>query len=224
MSDDFRPLMSPGAFSNDDDDDFDPIEAYCMSCRDTVEIEGPEPVWTSQGRPGTRGTCPICGGMVYRMGHTAAHDRLKRPEAVQVVDNTGIRNTKAAKIKIEAATYVVGVASDQTLIEQLAEDLDKIGISTWTDNAVNTEEVNWAGGVHPAFDQCKRMVVVLSAEALISETVTEAWRYFRDQRKPVIVVLAEAVEPPDDLRSRPRFDLFSDYKRGFRQLMQELSR
>lgn len=210
----------------DDMDEWEdePIEGYCMSCRDKVEIENPQAVWTSQGRPGTRGTCPMCGGTVYRMGKTDAHDALKQPEAVQVVDNSGIRKTKAAKIKIEAATYVVGSPADSELVERIAQDLDTFGISTWSDSQDDDEEVNWAGGVHPALTQCKKMVVVISREALHSESVEESWRYFRDQRKPVIVALAEDVEPPDDLRSRPRFDLHSDYKRGFRELMAQLAR
>lgn len=206
-------------------DDIEPIEGYCMTCRAKVEMEDPQAVWTSQGQPGTRGTCPTCGGTVYRMGHTSAHDHMERPEAVQVVDRTGIKRTsRAARIKIEAATYVVGVAEDEELIQRLSEDLDKLGISTWTDNRETRDEVNWAGGVHPALDQCKKMVVVLSEPALQSERVQDAWRYFRDQRKPVIVALAEDIEPPDDLRTRPRFDLHSDYKSGFRKLWSQLSR
>lgn len=202
----------------------DPIEGYCMSCRDTVEIEDAKPVWTSKGQPSTRGTCPMCGGNVYRLGKTDAHNPQNKPEAVQVVDNSGIRKTKAAKMKINAATYVVGAPSDSELIERIAKDLDTFGISTWSDSQDENEEVNWAGGVHPALMQCRKMVVVISNEALASESVEDAWRYFREQRKAVVVAMAEQIDPPDDLRSRPRFDLHSDYKRGFRQLLAQLSR
>lgn len=208
-----------------EDEDYEPIEGYCMSCRDKVDIENPLAVWTSQGRPGTRGTCPICGGSVYRMGKTHLHNEAERPDAIQVVDQSGInRKSHAAKVKIEAATYLVGVAEDDELIQRLAEDLDKLGISTWADTGETREEVNWASGVHPALDQCKKMVVVLSEAALKSDNVQQSWRYFRDQRKTVVVVLAEDVEPPDDLRTRPRFRVFDDYKTEFRKLWSELSR
>lgn len=226
MSDDVRAEndMDNTSMGSDEADDQEPIEGYCMSCRQKVEIEDPQPVWTSQGRPGTRGTCPECGGSVYRMGHTPAHDDLKRPEAIQVVDKTGIkRSSKAAKIKVEAATYVVGTPDDSALLEQLAQDLDKVGIATWVDKGQRHEDVNWAGGVHPALDQCKKMVVVLSQKALASEDVRQAWQYFLTERKPIIVALAEDVEPPDELRTKPRYDLFSDYKTGFRRLWPALS-
>ena len=202
----------------------DAIEGYCMSCREKVEIENPQPVWTSQGRPGTRGICPNCGSTVYRMGATEAHEDMEPPEAVQVVDKTGIkRSSKAAKIKVEAATYVIGMPDNTDLVQRLAEDLDKVGISTWADFGQEEEDVNWAGGVHPALDQCKKMVLVLSQGALQSNHVEKAWRYFLAERKPIIVALTESVEPPDELRTKPRFDLSEDYKRGFRRLWPALS-
>jgi hypothetical protein len=217
-----------GTTNMDNSDVFDePIEAYCVSCREKVEMESPQAVWTSKGRPGTRGICPNCGGTVYRMGHTPAHDDLKKPDAINVVDNTGIsRKSRAAKIKIEAATYVVSAATDSDFADRISQDLNQIGISTWTDNGEADEEeekVNWAGGVHPALDQCKKLVVILSDFGLKTHNVEQAWQYFLEQRKPIVIALAEDVEPPDELRRRPRFDLYSDYKRGFRQLVQELS-
>lgn len=211
----------------DELDSFDdePIEAYCVICRETVEMEDPTAVWTSKGHPGTRGVCPVCGGTVFRMGKTTAHQKLKKPEAITVVNNNGMRHTKAAKIKVEAATYIVSAATDAGFANKLSEDLKAVGVATWTDNGEVTEDtaINWAGGVHPALDQCKKLVVVLSEFGVKTRNVEEAWRYFSAQRKPIVVALAENVDPPDELRRRPRFDLFSDYKRGFRQLVQELS-
>ena len=58
----------------------EPITAYCMKDRQTVEIQNPEPVFTKAGRPATRGTCPKCGTTVYRMGATPAHEGMS-PEA-----------------------------------------------------------------------------------------------------------------------------------------------
>ncbi len=201
------------------------VEAFCVSCRQKVEMENPTAVWTSQGRPGTRGTCPICNTTVYRMGKTPSHDYMEVPQAIQVVDQRGLkRNSRAAKIKVEAATYIVSAATESDLAEKLSEDLNAVGVSTWVDNGEATDDVNWAGGVHPALDQCQKMVVVLSQFALKTPHVEAAWAYFRKHRKPIVVALAEEVPPPDQLRRCPRFALHSDYKRYFREMMQELSR
>jgi hypothetical protein len=216
--------FDPHAYYDFVDEDDEPIEAYCVSCRAKVEMLNPVAVWTSKGQPGTKGECINCGGTVYRLGRTPAHDMLPRPQAVNVVDNRGIdRKSKAARIKIEAATYIVAAATDAEFAEKLAHDLKAVGISTWTDSGETSGEVNWAGGVHPALEQCKKMVVVLSQFGLKTHSLEEAWQYFRSQRKPIVVALAEPVEPPDELRTRPRFDLYTDYKRGLRQLVEVLS-
>ncbi|HIE39419.1 MAG TPA: type I DNA topoisomerase, partial [Anaerolineae bacterium] len=55
------------------------LEAYCVRCRDKREIQTPEPVFTAAGRPATRGTCPVCGTTLFRMGATPAHDGLDPP-------------------------------------------------------------------------------------------------------------------------------------------------
>jgi DNA topoisomerase I len=40
----------------------------------------PQAEWAANGSPGTRGTCSVCGGKMYRQGHTEAHETLPKPE------------------------------------------------------------------------------------------------------------------------------------------------
>ena len=203
----------------------DVIEAYCFNCREKNVMTNPTPVWTSQGRPGMRGECETCGGTIYLMGRRAAHDMLEQPEAINVVDNKGLkRNSRAAKIKIEAATYIVSAVTESDFAETLASDLNALGISTWVDNGEKADNVNWAGEVHPALDQCKNLVIVLSEFALKTQHVAEAWEYFQKKRKPIFMMMIDDVAPPDAIRRRPRFDARENYKSAFRQLTQELSR
>lgn len=35
--------------------------------------------WASNGSPGTRGKCAVCGGTIYKQGRTAAHEDLPKP-------------------------------------------------------------------------------------------------------------------------------------------------
>ena len=78
---------------SDDDEDETPIEGYCVRCRAIVEIEDPQPVWTSKGAPGTRGVCPDCASTVFRMGMTDAHRTLTRPSAIRVEPLTKVATT-----------------------------------------------------------------------------------------------------------------------------------
>lgn len=42
--------------------------AYCMKCRTKREMRNPIRVTLKNGRPATRGVCPVCGTKVFRIG------------------------------------------------------------------------------------------------------------------------------------------------------------
>ena len=67
------------------------------------------------------------------------------------------------------------------------------------------------------------MVVVLSPSAQDSDSVTKAWRFFKSEKKPVVLALTAPLEVPDALRRTPRFDFSRDYISAFRQLLLALS-
>jgi len=56
------------------------MEGYCFKCKAKRPIENPKAEWAASGAPGTRGTCPVCGGTIYKMGRTPEHDALPKPE------------------------------------------------------------------------------------------------------------------------------------------------
>ena len=56
------------------------MEAYCVKCRTKREIPDPQPVFTNNGTPASRGTCPVCGTTLYRMGNTPAHQGMIAPK------------------------------------------------------------------------------------------------------------------------------------------------
>jgi len=58
------------------------MEAYCMRCKAKREMANPQPVYTKNGRPATRGTCPVCGSGMFRWGKTEAHQSLPKPKVV----------------------------------------------------------------------------------------------------------------------------------------------
>jgi DNA topoisomerase-1 len=57
------------------------IEGYCFKCKAKRLIQNPAAEWAANGTPGTRGTCPVCGGTIYKTGHTPAHEGLPKPAA-----------------------------------------------------------------------------------------------------------------------------------------------
>jgi hypothetical protein len=192
------------------------IQGYCVRCKMTIDMLNPEPVWTSRGQPGTRGMCPECGGSVFRLGASHLHAGLTPPKPVTI-------GPRGAKPKLPPnSVYINYATADEETAQQLADDLQKVGMAVWLHDPA-PEDVNWAGGVHPALKDCTRMVVVLSETALHAPDNQQAWSFFREKRKPVFIVHVDTATPPDILRRSSRFDVRSDYRAAFRRLVQALA-
>jgi DNA topoisomerase-1 len=58
------------------------VEAYCMKCKTKREIVNPQASFNAAAAPVTRGTCGVCGTTLYRIGRTAAHEGMLKPEKV----------------------------------------------------------------------------------------------------------------------------------------------
>ncbi len=44
------------------------VEAYCVKCKAHRIMQNPYATTTQTGRPAVRGTCPICGSKMFKMG------------------------------------------------------------------------------------------------------------------------------------------------------------
>jgi DNA topoisomerase-1 len=55
-----------------------------MKCKEKREMKTPQAVFASNGTPATKGICPVCGTVQFRMGRTAAHDGLEPPKVVSL--------------------------------------------------------------------------------------------------------------------------------------------
>lgn len=44
------------------------MEAYCLKCRTRREMQNPQQVTMKNGKPATKGTCPVCSTQMYRIG------------------------------------------------------------------------------------------------------------------------------------------------------------
>ncbi|HZD56787.1 MAG TPA: type I DNA topoisomerase, partial [Anaerolineales bacterium] len=85
------------------------LKAYCVKCKTKREMENPQPEFTATGTPGTRGTCPVCGTTLYRMGRTPAHEGLTPPENTQRKRNSNHkRSGKLVIVESPAKARTVG--------------------------------------------------------------------------------------------------------------------
>jgi DNA topoisomerase-1 len=72
------------------------LEGYCLKCKEKRILVDPKPEWSANGSPGTRGTCPVCGGTIYKMGLTPAHEGLEKPP-ITAIKKKRKRKKKSAK-------------------------------------------------------------------------------------------------------------------------------
>lgn len=209
----------PDEYVDDDLDEVEDIEAYCVRCKQKTYMENPLPVWTKRGTPGTRGVCEICGTTTFRMGMTDAHRHLTKPDMDEILPQSGEAPRKG--INAQYTTYINHSPDDREFAARLAEDLTKMGIPSYA-TPEERGDINWAGGIHPALAESKNMIVVLSDKGAKEDKVESSWTLFKQQRKSIVVALVNEVEVPDDLRRSPRYDFSDNYKAAFRQMIQTL--
>jgi uncharacterized Zn finger protein (UPF0148 family) len=44
------------------------MQAYCVKCQRKREMKNPQKTTMKNGRKATKGTCPVCGTKLYRIG------------------------------------------------------------------------------------------------------------------------------------------------------------
>jgi len=43
-------------------------EAFCVKCKTKREMKNPQAITMKNGRKATKGTCPVCGTTLFRIG------------------------------------------------------------------------------------------------------------------------------------------------------------
>lgn len=76
------------------------LTAYCVKCQEKREMQDPDPTFTSNGRPATRGNCPVCGTNTFRMGRTKAHEGLTPPPTTSTDPGTKNGRERSGKLVI----------------------------------------------------------------------------------------------------------------------------
>lgn len=59
-----------------------PVQAYCVKCKAMREMQGGRAVFMANGSPAADGACPQCGTRLFKLGATADHAGLPKPERV----------------------------------------------------------------------------------------------------------------------------------------------
>jgi DNA topoisomerase I len=80
------------------------LEAYCVKCKTKREIQEPVAEFNAASAPVTRGTCPVCGTAMYRIGRTPAHEGMVAPQK----KDRNVRSGKLVIVESPAKAKTVG--------------------------------------------------------------------------------------------------------------------
>jgi len=174
---------------HDDLDEPEVIEAYCVKCKHMVEMESPEPVWTSKGTPGTRGICPECGTTVFRMGKTEAHGQLVRPAAVKVEGSVKIATSGDARRLSPPPISITRTPMQNSLPGWQPTSKMRASIRGLITGQVGSQDVKWAAASTRRSKTPVRMSLYFSPTARIPELLRSLTFFFKTQKKPVVLAL-----------------------------------
>ena len=92
------------------------MEGYCFKCKEKQEMLNPKAEWAANGTPGTRATCAVCSGTIYRAGHTPDHDNLPKPEIAPRPKKKKGSKTKGKKSKAKKSKKDASVRRSGKLV------------------------------------------------------------------------------------------------------------
>lgn len=72
------------------------MTAYCVKCKTMREMQYSVPLFNAKGSAYTKGTCPVCGTGLMRLGATEAHTSLDRDALVAQAKQKAIEKEKKA--------------------------------------------------------------------------------------------------------------------------------
>ena len=78
------------------------LQAYCFKCKTKRDIRNSQAIYNKAGAPATRGECPECGTSMYRMGATAAHEGIPKPEKIERPSRKKAKPKRGKKTKSRA--------------------------------------------------------------------------------------------------------------------------
>ena len=120
----------------------------------------------------------------------------------------------------EAPTTFVSYSRRQLYFaESIALHLQKQGINVWFDLQQLQAGTVWSDGLKIGVRKAARLILIVSKAALESPYTREEWTEVVKRGDPVVLVLYEPVDLPQELQGLPTYDFRSGFNRNLRGLV-----
>src|SRR5215470_5200499 len=114
--------------------------------------------------------------------------------------------------------------ADRAFVDRLEADLQKQGFETWVDRQRLAGGQRWRRELQEAVEGAQVLLIVLSPEAIASQSVQIEYDYALDLGKLVIPLYYRQCTVPMELRAIQWIDFRHSYEQGIAALLQVLHR
>src|SRR5882724_8770962 len=98
--------------------------------------------------------------------------------------------------------FVSHATADDAAVTQLHSALEQAGLPSWVDHHnLKPPQDNWRTAIHEALVDCRRVVLVLSRNAINRPEIDAEWTYAQSNGRELFVVIIDDV-PADQINYR----------------------
>jgi hypothetical protein len=123
------------------------MQAYCVKCHTTREMKNAKSVTMQNGKPATKGVCPVCGTKMYRIGKNGDRALLAMTKAVS---KSCLSDVAADKVFLCHDGRVMKNLDELSVaLREMSEDTfrfhvtsDKNDFSKWVEDVIGDHELS----------------------------------------------------------------------------------
>lgn len=111
---------------------------------------------------------------------------------------------------------------DQEAVEKIRKALSRRGVDVWIDQEDIGTGSRWDLQIEEGIQKSKKVLVILSADSIISSNVSDEWAFALEKGKHLIPVLLEECDVPMRIANLQRIELVPDFDKGISKLVEEV--
>jgi len=125
------------------------VQAYCVKCHTTREMKNAKSVTMKNGRPATKGVCPVCGTKMYRIGKSGDRALLAMTKAVS---KSSLSDVPADKVfRCHDGRVIKNLDELGAALREMSEEtfryhvtIDRNDFSKWVEDVIGDRELSTA--------------------------------------------------------------------------------
>lgn len=111
---------------------------------------------------------------------------------------------------------------DQEAVSKIQKALARQGVDVWIDQEDIGTGSRWDLQIEEGIQKSKKVLVILSAESIVSQNVSDEWAFALEKGKHLIPVLLEECDVPMRIANLQRVELVPDFDKGIAKLVEEV--